>query len=95
MCKPFDSARCVLHVNLQILLRKGGIREPTFRPAASDFLLFPTSFHTDAQVGLASADAWLVVSSRHSNTLTTVLGIFCATMHKNVGVVLSILILGL
>lgn len=35
---------------LQILLRKGGIKEPTFKPAAREFLLFPTSFHTDAQV---------------------------------------------
>jgi hypothetical protein len=33
-----------------ILLRKGGIKEPTFKPIARDFLLFPTSFHTDAEV---------------------------------------------
>ncbi|KAL4447379.1 hypothetical protein ABPG77_007412 [Micractinium sp. CCAP 211/92] len=33
-----------------ILLRKGGIKEPTFKPAAREFLLFPTSFHTDAQL---------------------------------------------
>ncbi|KAL4443498.1 hypothetical protein ABPG75_011235 [Micractinium tetrahymenae] len=33
-----------------ILLRKGGIKEPTFTPAAREFLLFPTSFHTDAQL---------------------------------------------
>lgn len=38
-----------------ILLRKGGIKEPTFKPAAREFLLFPTSFHTDAQ--LLKADA--------------------------------------
>ncbi|CAD7704616.1 unnamed protein product, partial [Ostreobium quekettii] len=31
----------------QILLRKGGIREPTFRPKARQFLLFPTSFHAE------------------------------------------------
>jgi hypothetical protein len=33
-----------------ILLRKGGIKEPTFKPVSRDFLLFPTSFHTDAEV---------------------------------------------
>lgn len=30
-----------------VLLRKGGIKEPTFTPKASQFLLFPTAFHTD------------------------------------------------
>lgn len=35
---------------VQILLRKGGIKEPTFKPAARDFVLFPTSFHTDVKV---------------------------------------------
>ncbi|KAL6771001.1 hypothetical protein ACKKBF_B33540 [Auxenochlorella protothecoides x Auxenochlorella symbiontica] len=30
-----------------ILLRKGGLREPVFRPADSSFLLFPTAFHTE------------------------------------------------
>lgn len=34
----------------QILLRKGGIKEPTFTPAARQFLLLPTAFHTDAMV---------------------------------------------
>jgi hypothetical protein len=33
-----------------ILIRKGGIREPTFVPEARAFLLFPTSFHTDQQL---------------------------------------------
>lgn len=33
-----------------ILLRKGGIKEGTFRPAARSFLLFPTAFHTDAEL---------------------------------------------
>ncbi|KAI7842904.1 hypothetical protein COHA_003416 [Chlorella ohadii] len=33
-----------------ILLRKGGIKEPTFTPAACQFLLFPTAFHTDAEL---------------------------------------------
>lgn len=33
-----------------IILRKGGIREPAFRPAASKFLLLPTSFHSDARL---------------------------------------------
>ncbi|GAB4817984.1 hypothetical protein N2152v2_005030 [Parachlorella kessleri] len=35
---------------LAVLLRKGGIREPTFKPDAREFLLFPTAFHTDAQL---------------------------------------------
>lgn len=35
---------------MQVLLRKGGIREPTFTPAAREFLLFPTAFHTDVQL---------------------------------------------
>lgn len=33
-----------------ILLRKGGIKDPKFVPAARSFLLFPTAFHTDAQL---------------------------------------------
>lgn len=33
-----------------IILRKGGIREPAFRPAASTFLLFPTSFHSNTRL---------------------------------------------
>ncbi|KAF6263868.1 hypothetical protein COO60DRAFT_306766 [Scenedesmus sp. NREL 46B-D3] len=33
-----------------VLLRKGGIREPTFTPQARQFLLFPTSFHSQAQL---------------------------------------------
>lgn len=32
---------------VQVLLRKGGIREPVFAPPADTFLLFPTYFHTD------------------------------------------------
>jgi hypothetical protein len=32
---------------LQILLRKGGIREGAFKPQAKNFLLFPTVFHTE------------------------------------------------
>jgi hypothetical protein len=35
---------------LQVLLRKGGIREPTFTPKAQQFLLFPTVFHSEAQL---------------------------------------------
>ena len=27
------------------MLRKGGIKEPTFKPEATEFLLFPTAFH--------------------------------------------------
>lgn len=42
---------CSIRLCLQILLRKGGIKEPTFTPAARQFVLFPTAFHTDAQVG--------------------------------------------
>lgn len=33
-----------------VLVRKGGIREPTFTPKAQRFLLFPTAFHSDAQL---------------------------------------------
>jgi hypothetical protein len=33
-----------------ILMRKGGIREPRFTPASQNFLLLPTSFHTDAHL---------------------------------------------
>lgn len=33
-----------------VLLRKGGIKEPEFKPQAREFLLFPTAFHTDAQL---------------------------------------------
>lgn len=32
------------------MFRKGGIKEPTFRPEAGTFLLFPTAFHTDQQL---------------------------------------------
>jgi hypothetical protein len=32
------------------LFRKGGIREPTFRPQCRQFLLFPTAFHTEERV---------------------------------------------
>ncbi|KAG2500733.1 hypothetical protein HYH03_001497 [Edaphochlamys debaryana] len=33
-----------------VLFRKGGIKEPTFKPEATSFLLFPTAFHTDQQL---------------------------------------------
>lgn len=33
-----------------VLFRKGGIKEPTFRPEAGTFLLFPTAFHTEQQL---------------------------------------------
>lgn len=42
---------------LQILLRKGGVREPTFRPAAATFLLFPTSFHSSTNLLTPAANA--------------------------------------
>jgi hypothetical protein len=32
---------------MQIIFRKGGIREPAFRPKEEDFYLFPNSFHAD------------------------------------------------
>ncbi|KAJ9522998.1 hypothetical protein QJQ45_023834 [Haematococcus lacustris] len=35
---------------LQILVRKGGIREPTFKPPTDQFILFPTSFHSDQEL---------------------------------------------
>ncbi|GFR47471.1 hypothetical protein Agub_g9200 [Astrephomene gubernaculifera] len=38
------------HGEQTVLFRKGGIKEPTFRPEASAFLFFPTSFHTDQQL---------------------------------------------
>lgn len=34
----------------QVLLRKGGIKEPRFTPRAPAFVLFETSFHTDADL---------------------------------------------
>ena len=50
-------------LGLQVLLRKGGIREPTFRPAARRFLLLPTSFHSAADslkpgVAATYAEVW-------------------------------------
>ena len=42
---------------LQVILRKGGNREPTFKPAAKAFLLLPTSFHTKANLLTAEANA--------------------------------------
>lgn len=35
---------------VQVVLRKGGIREPAFAPVARRFLLFPTSFHSGADL---------------------------------------------
>lgn len=34
----------------RFLLRKGGIKEPVFRPPGRRFLLFPTSFHTNTDL---------------------------------------------
>lgn len=42
--------RALLEGNQTVLLRKGGIKEPVFRPEARQFLLFPTKFHTDADL---------------------------------------------
>ncbi|KAK9820331.1 hypothetical protein WJX72_009055 [[Myrmecia] bisecta] len=33
-----------------VVLRKGGLREPTFKPAGKQFLLFPTSFHSEVSL---------------------------------------------
>ncbi|MEW5313865.1 MAG: hypothetical protein WDW38_005397 [Sanguina aurantia] len=33
-----------------VLFRKGGIREPCFKPSAREFLLFPTAFHSEQQL---------------------------------------------
>jgi hypothetical protein len=33
-----------------LLFRKGGIKEPVFKPEARRFLCFPTQFHTDGQL---------------------------------------------
>ena len=48
--KFINSFKLFLDSVLQILLRKGGIREPTFQPAAARFLLLPTSFHSEANL---------------------------------------------
>jgi hypothetical protein len=40
-------AFCVL---FSFLLRKGGIKEPVFRPPGKQFLLFPTSFHSNTDL---------------------------------------------
>ena len=39
----------------QVLLRKGGIREPVFSLPRRDFLLLPTAFHSDDSVIVESA----------------------------------------
>lgn len=49
----------------QILLRKGGIREPTFRPASGAFFLFPTAFHTDAELLKPAARNRSVISDAY------------------------------
>eukprot|EP00200_Dunaliella_tertiolecta_P001953 CAMPEP_0202353224 /NCGR_PEP_ID=MMETSP1126-20121109/9079_1 /ASSEMBLY_ACC=CAM_ASM_000457 /TAXON_ID=3047 /ORGANISM="Dunaliella tertiolecta, Strain CCMP1320" /LENGTH=237 /DNA_ID=CAMNT_0048945547 /DNA_START=5 /DNA_END=715 /DNA_ORIENTATION=+ len=33
-----------------VLLRKGGIREPHFKPQGTSFFLFPTAFHSDVEL---------------------------------------------
>jgi len=38
------------HCTPQVVLRKGGIDEPAFALPASRFLLFPTSFHSGADL---------------------------------------------
>ena len=35
---------------VQVLFRKGGIKEPNFKIESTEFMLFPTGFHTDAQL---------------------------------------------
>ncbi len=48
-----------------LLFRKGGVREPTFKPRATYFALFPTSFHSDAQLlAPGVADAYAEVRSQ-------------------------------
>lgn len=46
-CYSNDTNDCIPP---QVLFRKGGIKEPTFRPEAGTFLLFPTAFHTEQQL---------------------------------------------
>lgn len=57
-----------------VLLRKGGVREPTFTPAAPAFLLFPTAFHTDASLLRPEAQAQYAADCafdpRHEPTLS-------------------------
>ena len=35
------------YIVTQVIFRKGGIREPAFRPKEKEFYLFPNSFHSD------------------------------------------------
>ncbi len=44
--QPRPPAAC----RAQVLFRKGGISEPTFKPQAERFFLFPTAFHTEASL---------------------------------------------
>jgi len=44
------SCRNTTSVGVQILLRKGGIREPGFQIPAQQFLLLPNAFHTEGQL---------------------------------------------
>lgn len=83
-------ALTALHVCFcpQILLRKGGIKEPTFKPAAREFMLFPTSFHTDAQARRSAAPAGRVRSGAEGALLlpaTTLLTCTTATCHTPAG----------
>jgi len=49
--KEWNVAIEALHRGEQtILLRKGGIREPLFKPPGTEFFLFPTAFHSEAQL---------------------------------------------
>lgn len=38
------------HGQQTLLFRKGGIKEPLFKPPTETFLLFPTQFHTDSKL---------------------------------------------
>ena len=42
---------------MQILLRKGGIREPAFNLEADKFFLIPNTFHSDSNLLKPGADA--------------------------------------
>lgn len=58
--KEWETTAKALHNGEQtILFRKGGIREPTFTPAADKFLLLGTTFHSDPSLlkaGYVSAE---------------------------------------
>jgi hypothetical protein len=62
-----------------ILLRKGGIKEPRFTPAAREFLLFPTSYHSDgANLTAGVAERHAAAAALEPRSLAAVpLAVYC------------------